>query len=66
LTCGFLALAAAAQVRHNGDADAAARATASFPPLQPADVARCVVWALSAPDNVEVDDIVVRPTQQLV
>ncbi len=55
-----------AQVRHNGDLDAARRATSQFPCLQPADIARAIVWVLAAPQHVEVDDVVVRPTAQLI
>jgi NADP-dependent 3-hydroxy acid dehydrogenase YdfG len=49
-----------------GDAEARARAVGGFPPLQPADVAQSILWALAAPPHVEIDDIVVRPTAQLV
>ena len=37
-----------------------------FQCLQPQDIAQAVVWALSAPDHVDVNDILVRPTQQLL
>jgi NADP-dependent 3-hydroxy acid dehydrogenase YdfG len=33
-------------------------------PLDPNDVARAVVWALSQPPHVDVNEILVRPTQQ--
>ena len=33
-------------------------------PLRPADIADCVLWALSRPDHVDVDEIVVRPVAQ--
>lgn len=37
-----------------------------FQCLRPEDIAQAVVWALSAPDHVDVNDILVRPTQQLL
>ncbi len=54
------------QVRHKGDTEAARRATSAFPCLQPSDVASAILWALSVPDNMEVNDIVIRPTSQLI
>ena len=32
--------------------------------LQPADVAQAILWALAAPPHMEVNDILVRPTEQ--
>jgi 3-hydroxy acid dehydrogenase/malonic semialdehyde reductase len=49
--------------RWEGDKDRAERFYASFPGwLEPADVARAVVWAVSQPRGVNVDEIVLRPT----
>jgi hypothetical protein len=53
-------------VRAFGDPEAAKRATSAFKCLEPADVAAAMVWCLSAPPHVEVDDVVVRPTEQLI
>ncbi|PNH10311.1 Dehydrogenase/reductase SDR family member 11 [Tetrabaena socialis] len=53
-------------VRAFGDADATRKATSAYKCLQPVDVADAVMWCLSCPDHMEVNDIVVRPTEQLV
>ncbi|PNW78908.1 hypothetical protein CHLRE_09g394102v5 [Chlamydomonas reinhardtii] len=53
-------------VRAFGDADATRKATSAFKCLQPVDVADAVMWCLSCPDHMEVNDIVVRPTEQLI
>lgn len=49
-----------------GDPEAKARATSGMQCLQPDDIAAAIVWCLSAPPHVEVDDVVVRPTSQLI
>lgn len=53
-------------VRSFGDAAAAEKAMGGITPLQPADIANAVLWCLSAPAHMEVDDVVVRPTQQMI
>lgn len=54
-------------VRSFGDPEAASSAMGGMKKaLQPEDVARAMVWALSAPDHVEVNDIVVRPSEQML
>ncbi len=53
-------------VRAFGDPEAAKRATSQFKCLEPADIADAIVWCLSAPAHMEVDDVVVRPTEQLI
>lgn len=53
-------------VRAFGDDDAASQATSVFKCLEPTDVAQAIVWCLSAPDHVEVNDVVVRPSAQLI
>ncbi|KXZ54697.1 hypothetical protein GPECTOR_4g765 [Gonium pectorale] len=53
-------------VRSYGDPDATRSATSAFRCLQPVDVADAVMWCLSCPDHMEVNDIIVRPTEQLV
>ncbi|KAG2499561.1 hypothetical protein HYH03_002506 [Edaphochlamys debaryana] len=53
-------------VRAFGDAEATRKATSAFKCLQPVDVADAVMWCLSCPDHMEVNDIIVRPTEQLI
>lgn len=53
-------------VRAYGDEAAAKAVTTQFPCLQPADIAAAILWCLAAPAHMEVDDVVVRPTQQLI
>ncbi len=54
-------------VRAFGDPEAAHKAVAPFSKvLQPVDVADAVMWCLSCPAHMEVNDIVVRPTEQLI
>ncbi|MGB3296462.1 MAG: SDR family NAD(P)-dependent oxidoreductase [Phormidesmis sp.] len=45
-------------------ADKAQETYSQFPVLQAVDIANAVVYALSQPAHVEVNDILVRPTQQ--
>jgi NADP-dependent 3-hydroxy acid dehydrogenase YdfG len=53
-------------VRAFGDEAAAKAVTSSMKCLQPSDVANAVLWCLSAPSYMEVNDIVIRPTQQMI
>ena len=54
-------------VRAFGDANAASKATRQVEKaLQPEDIARAMIWALCAPEHMEVNDIVVRPTSQML
>lgn len=53
-------------VRAFGDADKAAAAVKGIAPLEPRDVANAILWALAAPAHMEVNDIVIRPTQQVL
>lgn len=53
-------------VRAFGDKEAARAVVSSMQCLQPSDVADAVLWVLSAPQHMEVDDVVIRPTQQLI
>jgi hypothetical protein len=54
-------------VRAFGDPGAAAAAFKGVArPLAPADVAGAIVWALAAPAHVEVNDVVIRPTEQVI
>lgn len=54
------------QVRAFGDTDKANAVTSAIECLQPADIARAILWALAAPPHVETNDIVIRPTQQVI
>jgi NADP-dependent 3-hydroxy acid dehydrogenase YdfG len=51
-------------VRFRGDAEAAAQVYADVEPLRPEDVAECVVFAVSRPEHVNVDELVVKATSQ--
>jgi NADP-dependent 3-hydroxy acid dehydrogenase YdfG len=51
-------------VRFDGDADKASRPYAGMTPLTAVDVADAVVWAVTRPSHVNVDQIVLRPTDQ--
>jgi NADP-dependent 3-hydroxy acid dehydrogenase YdfG len=51
-------------VRHGGDEEAARRVYRDLTPLRAEDVAECVLWAVSRPAHVNVDEIVVRPRDQ--
>lgn len=52
------------QTSRFGDKDAADKYYGSMKALQADDIAEAVVWALSAGDHMEVNDILVRPTAQ--
>ncbi|KIZ01051.1 guanylate kinase 1 [Monoraphidium neglectum] len=54
------------KVRAFGDDAAAAAAIGRITPLEPADVARAVVWCLAAPPHMEVNDVVIRPREQVI
>jgi len=51
-------------VRFGGDADRAASVYRGLQPLMAEDVAECVVWAVTRPPHVNIDEIVVRPRDQ--
>lgn len=54
-------------VRAFGDDAEAAAAVAAFKQvLQPGDIAGAILWALGSPDHMEVNDIVIRPTEQVI
>lgn len=54
------------KVRAFGDEEAARAVVSSMKCLQPSDIADAVLWCLAAPPHMEVDDIVIRPTEQLI
>jgi NADP-dependent 3-hydroxy acid dehydrogenase YdfG len=51
-------------VRFGGDAARAAQVYANMRPLTAADIADAVVWATTRPAYVNIDQIVIRPTDQ--
>jgi len=51
-------------VRFGGDEQAASRVYEGMQPLRAEDVAECIRWALAQPAHVNVDEIVVRPSDQ--
>ena len=53
------------EVSSFGDKDAAKSRIAGLKKcLQPHDIASAVVWCLTAPDHMDVNDIMIRPTAQ--
>jgi NADP-dependent 3-hydroxy acid dehydrogenase YdfG len=54
------------KVRAFGDEEAAKAVVSNNQCLQPEDVAEAVLWCLSAPSHVNVCDVIVRPTEQLI
>jgi NADP-dependent 3-hydroxy acid dehydrogenase YdfG len=51
-------------VRFAGDEERARKVYEDLTPLSPEDVADCIVWAVTRPAHVNVDEIVVRPRDQ--
>ncbi len=51
-------------VRFKGDEEKAAAVYRGVDPLQPDDIADCVMWALTRPWHVNVDEIVVKARNQ--
>jgi 3-hydroxy acid dehydrogenase/malonic semialdehyde reductase len=51
-------------VRFRGDTDAAQAVYAGVDPMTPEDVAECVVFALTRPNHVNVDEIVIKALAQ--
>lgn len=51
-------------VRFKGDAQRASSVYQGMQPLTGADVADCIVWAVTRPPHVNVDEMVVRPIAQ--
>ena len=53
-----------AEVAAFGSKDAAKTRYSQFKCLQAHDIADAVVWSLTAPDHMDVNDIMIRPTAQ--
>jgi NADP-dependent 3-hydroxy acid dehydrogenase YdfG len=51
-------------VRFEGDEEKATKPYAGIEPLTADDIADCIAWAMTRPDHVDVDEIVVRPVCQ--
>ena len=51
-------------VRFKGDARRAAEVYRGVQPLSGADVADCILWAVTRPPHVNIDELVVRPVAQ--
>ncbi len=51
-------------VRFGGDAERSRKVYEGLTPLSADDVADCIVWAVTRPSHVNVDEIVVRPRDQ--
>jgi NADP-dependent 3-hydroxy acid dehydrogenase YdfG len=51
-------------VRFKGDRDRAASVYKGMQPLTGADIADCIVWVVTRPPNVNIDEMVVRPIAQ--
>lgn len=51
-------------VRFHGDQETAAKVYEGIEPLRAADIADCILWALTRPPHVDIDEIVVRPVAQ--
>jgi len=51
-------------VRFHGDTKAAKSVYAGLKPLTAADVADCIVFAVTRPPHVDIDEIVIRPVAQ--
>jgi NADP-dependent 3-hydroxy acid dehydrogenase YdfG len=51
-------------VRFKGDRERAANVYRGMQPLTGADIADCIVWVVTRPPHVNVDEMVVRPIAQ--
>lgn len=53
-----------AEVSSFGSKEDAKKRYAAFKCLQAVDIAQAVVWCLTAPDHMDINDICIRPTAQ--
>ena len=51
-------------VRFKGDADKSAQVYTGVEPLTAEDVAEAMVWVASRPAHVNIDELVIKPTDQ--
>ena len=51
-------------VRFDGDRERAAKVYEGMTPLSADDIADCVIWAVTRPRHVNIDEMVVRPLAQ--
>ena len=51
-------------VRYKGDLEAAAKCYEGFEPLSGEDVARSILWVVSQPANVNIDEVMITPLSQ--
>ena len=51
-------------VRFKGDRDRAAAVYKGMEPLTGADIADCILWCVTRPPNVNIDEMVIRPIAQ--
>jgi len=51
-------------VRFKGDEERARKIYQGFSALQPVDIAECISWVLERPAHVNIQDIVIMPTEQ--
>ncbi len=61
---GFVATEPASHITHPAIRDMAREMVASTRTLRPEDIARAVVFAITRPDHVAVNEILIRPTDQ--
>jgi hypothetical protein len=51
-------------VRFGGDMERVRKMYEGLIPLRPADVADCILWAVTRPSHMNIDEVVVRPRDQ--
>lgn len=51
-------------VRYRGDSEKAQQVYEGFEALQPEDIAECIAWSLERPKHVNIQEMVIYPTEQ--